>query len=217
MGRVISDFSQNRLLQGLVALVGAVWLWGAVAPIDRLDWLLENLLVFVGVGMLAFYYRRYPLSNSSYVQISLFLMLHIVGSHYTYSLAPPGFWVQDALRGSVELDRNHYDRVIHFAFGLLIFYPVREIMLRFVRTETTRIGPAMADFTGMTIIATSSMAFEIIEWIVVVLVDPDAGLAYLGTQGDVFDAQKDSALAVLGAAIALLATRSRLSLSKRNV
>ena len=185
---------RHRLPLCLAALYAVIWVWAAIAPLFPSDWLLENLLVFVAVIGVAWGYRRKPFSNATYVLITLFLALHTIGSHYTYAETPMGFWMQDAF----DLDRNHYDRVVHFSFGLLLALPVRELI---ERTGCTY-EPWLSFFTA-TIIATASAVYEVIEWGVAQVVSPEAALAYLGTQGDVFDGQKDMALAMLGAAIAL--------------
>ena len=195
---ILRPWPQNRFLQGLTALFAIIWLVGAIAPMNRFDWFLENLLVFIAVALLGRFYRTRQLSDLSYFLIVVFLVLHTIGAHYTYSKTPPGFWLQDAL----SLERNHYDRVIHFTFGALIFYPVRETLVRFVGAERR-----LSAFTAFTVIATSSVFYEILEWIVAAIVSPEAAMAYLGTQGDVFDAQKDSTLAIAGAIVAFFLTR----------
>ncbi|MDX5372461.1 MAG: DUF2238 domain-containing protein [Pseudomonadaceae bacterium] len=106
----------RSVLLGLCgALVSGVWLWAAIAPLSRQDWLLENLLVFAIVALLLATRRRFVFSPLSYALLSLFLALHLYGSHYTYSETPFGFWLAEQL----GLDRNHYDRIVHFAFGVL--------------------------------------------------------------------------------------------------
>ena len=195
--KITPSFRQNRPLQALAALFAIVWAACAIAPENRFDWLLENLLVFAAVGLLGFFYRTRPLSDLSYALIVLFLLLHAVGAHYTYSKVPLGFWIQDWL----SLDRNHFDRVVHFGFGLLLLYPVRETLVRYAGAS-----PPLSAFAAFTVIATASVVYEIIEWIVAVLLSPDAAMAFLGTQGDVFDAQKDSVLAIAGSALGLVLT-----------
>ena len=96
-------------------------------------------------------------------------------------------------------DRNHYDRIVHFSFGLLIVYPIRELLIRYAGTS-----PRLSGYTAFVTIATLSSIYEIIEWIVAILVDPAAAAAYLGTQGDAFDAQKDAGLAIIGAVLTLV-------------
>ncbi len=138
---------------------------------------------------------RFPFSDLSYVLIFIFMCLHAFGAHYTYSEVPLGFWISDAL----ELGRNHYDRWVHFSFGLLVAHPSFEIALRVI-TPVRK----LASLVGFTIIVTISAAYEVIEWCVAQIADPKAALAYTGTQGDVFDAQKDMALAAAGAVLSLL-------------
>ncbi|MDH5750154.1 MAG: DUF2238 domain-containing protein, partial [Rhodospirillales bacterium] len=111
--------SSRRLRVGLVAFYAAVWIIAAIDPFDRFDWFLENLLVAAFAVYLFASYRRHPLSDLSYVLITLFLTLHAIGAHYTYSEMPMGHWLKDAF----EMERNHYDRVVHFTYGLLCAVP----------------------------------------------------------------------------------------------
>lgn len=184
----------NRLLQGLIIWYLGFWVVMAIAPRDRSDWLLENLLVFLVVGFLVITYRRFPLSNLSYLLTTIFLTLHAIGAHYTYEHAAPGYWLKE-LFGT---KRNHFDRVVHFSFGLLLMYPLWEALQRVVKT--TRFW---AYFLPFAIVLATSSFFEKLEFIVAQIVSPELGTAYLGTQGDVWDAQKDMTLAMLGALLCL--------------
>jgi putative membrane protein len=192
------SFSENRLTQVLVAVYAAVWIWAAIDPVEFQGWMLENLLVVAAVALTVWLNRVRPLSDVSNIMCTIFMIFHTVGSHYTYSLVPFGDWLKEA--GGFE--RNHYDRIIHFAFGLLIVYPLREVFLRIDVVDRKWLG-----FFAFNIIATCSGFYELIEWAAAAIVDPKAGLAFLGTQGDVFDAQKDHALALAGALITLGAVR----------
>jgi putative membrane protein len=196
--KALVPWARNRFLQAFAVAWALVWLVAAIAPFDRFDWLLENMLVVVAGALLAWRGRRDPLSDLSWLLIATFMMLHAVGAHYTYSEAPPGFWLRDAL----SLERNHFDRLVHFGFGLLLAYPLREYLARHAGVAGRHDG-----LLAFTLIATASALYEVLEWLVAAVVSPEAAMAYLGTQGDVFDAQKDTALAVAGAAIALVATR----------
>jgi putative membrane protein len=157
--------------------------------------------------VLAFTYRRLPLSDVSYVLLFLFLSLHSAGAHYTYSEVPFGYWLKETF----DLQRNHFDRIVHFAFGLLLTYPVHEILTRTVQPRG--VWPLLL---AVAVITAFSGFFEIVEGIVALLVNPELGAAYLGTQGDVWDAQKDMALATGGAVIvaAVIAFRSGFRLQK---
>ena len=188
-------FRERRLLQALCISYGVIWICAAIHPLKRDDWLLENLLVFVSVPLLVLTYQRLAFSNAFYLLVFLFLILHAAGAHYTYSEVPFGYWLKDAF----QLQRNHFDRIVHFAYGLLLTYPVREMLLRIVKVRGY-----WALLLPVAVIISLSGLFEIIEAVVARLVDPDLGTAYLGIQGDVWDAQKDMALAVLGAVLAVV-------------
>ncbi|MCK5395599.1 MAG: DUF2238 domain-containing protein [Gammaproteobacteria bacterium] len=191
----MKSFRSNRLLQGLVVWLLLLWVITAINPLFPQDWLIENLLVFVYGALLVFTYPLFKFSNFSYVLFSLFLSLHLIGAHYTYSETPLGFWLQSMF----DFERNHYDRIVHFAFGLLIAYPFREILLRQVQVKR-----AWSYFLAVVMILAFSAFYEVLEAIVAMLVSPELGSAYLGTQGDEWDAQKDSFLAFSGSIIAML-------------
>lgn len=190
------NFASNHLQQFLLATYIGVWIWAAINPLYPFDWLLENLLTIVTVVILLLTYRRFPLSDLSYVFIFIFLCLHALGGHYTYSEVPMGLW----LKQEFDLSRNHYDRMVHFLFGLLIFYPLREVGLRY--GGATQV---FASLSGFGLVLAGSASFEIIEMVVAMIVDPKAGQAYLGTQGDEWDSQKDMAAAVMGTIFMLAA------------
>ena len=121
-------------------------------------------------------------------------MLHAIGAHYTYAKVPFGFWLKDIF----ELSRNHFDRIVHFAFGLLLAYPAYELV---VRAANARKGWA-AVLAMLTAISMSGL-FEVLESWVAQIVSPELGAAYLGTQGDEWDAQKDMTMAISGVLIAM--------------
>lgn len=188
---------RNPFLRRLSFAYLVIWSVLAVSPWDRHTWLLENLLVFAGVGVLALTQSRFVFSNLSYGLIFAFLVLHAVGSHYTYSAVPIGAWLRDLF----ELERNHYDRVVHLVFGLTLAYPLRELSLRRIHAHDiwSYVVPILA-------ILSMSSAYEIIEWWAARAVDPEVGLAYVGAQGDIWDGQKDMSLALIGAVVAMSIT-----------
>ncbi|HOP15729.1 MAG TPA: DUF2238 domain-containing protein [Gammaproteobacteria bacterium] len=193
------QFRDNRFLQLLLIWLGGLWIVTAIEPFDRRDWLLENLLVFIYGALLLLTYRRFAFSNLSYGLFGVFLSLHLIGAHYTYAETPFGFWLQDAL----GLSRNHYDRIVHFAFGLLIAYPFRELLIR-----VAGVKPRWSNLLAVIMVLGFSGFYEALEAVVAVAVSPELGAAYLGTQGDEWDAQKDTALAALGAIVAMAVTRA---------
>src|ERR1700724_1610476 len=103
--QIRADIRGNRLQQVLALWYLFFWLLTGISPVDRRDWLLENFLVVVFSGLLVATYRRFPLSDVSYVLITIFLTLHSIGAHYTYAQVPLGAWVKEAFHQG----RNHYD------------------------------------------------------------------------------------------------------------
>jgi len=197
--------SHLRYVLLLAALLAVLWAALAVAPFDRHDWLLENALVVLAVALLAATYHSFPLSRVSYTLIFLFLCLHAIGAHYTYAQVPYDRWWQ-ALTGTtfnewVGWRRNNFDRVVHFCYGLLLAYPIRELFLRIAGVRGF-----WGYFLPLDLTMSSSMLYELIEWLAAEVFGGDLGVAYLGTQGDVWDAHKDMALASLGALIAMSVT-----------
>jgi putative membrane protein len=159
------------------------------------DWWLEHLVVFAAAAGVAVAWRRgFVFSERSLLCMALLGALHAYGAHYTYSETPLG----DLVRDHFGLARNHYDRAVHFAFGLLMALPLREIALRSVRARGgwSYVLPAV----GALAISTS---YELLESWAARVAAPDLGIAYLGTQGDVWDAQKDTTAALAGAVLAL--------------
>jgi len=189
----------------LAALLGGLWAALAIAPVSRHDWALENALLVVFVVALAASWRRFPLSRVSYTLIFLFLCLHTVGAHFTYSLVPYDDWWRrltgDSLNEMLGWQRNNFDRVVHFAYGLLLAYPVRELLLR-----VASVKGFWGYFLPLDLTMSTSAFYELIEWGAAEVFGGDLGAAFLGTQGDIWDAHKDMALASLGALLAMLAT-----------
>jgi putative membrane protein len=156
---------------------------------------LAMALVVVFVPLILLAARFFRFSNVSYTLIALFLALHLVGSHYTYAHVPFGYVLQRWLGA----DRNMYDRLVHFAFGFLLAVPVREgfVVLANVKGFWSYYFP-------LDVTLSLSAVYEIIEWATVQVVQPGAGLAFLGTQGDEWDTQKDMAAAGTGALLAMV-------------
>jgi putative membrane protein len=196
------NISHHRYLLFLSLVFLLVWAALAIDPLYRKDWALENVLVAVFVLIIAVSYRHLLLSRISYTLIFIFLCLHEVGSHYTYSEVPYDRWFQAMTGGTfndlVGWERNNFDRVIHFCYGLLLAYPVREIFLRVVNVRGF-----WGYFLPLDLTMSSSMTFELFEWGAASLFGGDLGMAYLGTQGDIWDSHKDMALASLGALTAM--------------
>ncbi len=197
--------AHGRYVGILALLLGALWVALAIDPYDRHTWVLENSISVAGVAILAASFRRFPLSRISYTMIFVLLCLHTLGAHYTYSLVPYDAWwsslTGETLNSRMGWGRNHFDRLIHFLYGLLMAYPIREV---FVRIAGVR--GFWGYFLPLDLTMSTSMLYELVEWGAAVVFGGDLGTAYLGTQGDVWDAHKDMALASLGALIAMCVT-----------
>lgn len=164
--------------------------WGVMAldPLYPDDWFLENILVFVSVPLIVLLERRYHLSDESAWYLFIFMMLHAVGSHYTYSHVPLFNTVWETL----DFSRNHFDRLVHFLFGYLFMLPLFEVLKKAGVEKKSALALAffmMVSFSGL---------YEVMEWAVTEITHSELGIAFLGVQGDVWDAQKDMALAFVG-------------------
>jgi putative membrane protein len=196
----------DRAYADLLAVVFAViWAVLAIAPLYRHDWMLENLLVLAAAIAFLWWRRKLHLSKTSSTLIFVFLCVHEIGAHYTYSEVPYDRWAE-ALIGRTITDifgfsRNHFDRLEHFFYGALLAYPMREayIHAQMLKGRLTYTIP-------ITITLAFSAMYEVFEWWAALIAGCDLGVAYLGTQGDVWDAQKDMALAGFGSILAMAIT-----------
>jgi len=188
-------FSRSLLLKCLLG-----WYLGfsaimAIGPTDRQFWAVASVLPVLLVIVLIVSHRAFPLSNTSYLLITLYLTLHTIGVHYTYSKVPAGMWLGQLL----ELNRNHFDRIVHFSFGFLLTYPLEELF-----RLLTRVKGWVAYYLPVITILGLSGLWEIIESWVARAARPDLGLAVLGSQGDIWDAQKDMTAAFYGSILSVV-------------
>lgn len=190
-----SGTSDSRFpLALLVSYLGLFFLL-AINPIDRQTWFVENLTVVIIVGILAFlYFFRIRFSHTAYAFMAVLIFLHTIGGHYTFERVPFD-WVTDFF----GFERNHYDRVAHFSVGFYA-YAIGEWLL----TRRLVANRFLLFTYPVFVIATIAMSYELIEWIYAANADPLAGAAYLGSQGDIWDAQKDMLADTLGALSAML-------------
>ena len=178
----------------LLSIYAVGWMALAIRPHDRWDWALENFFPLAQLAAVVIAYPRYKFTRLSCYLIFFYLFVQTWGGHYTYALAPPFNWVRDEF----GLSRNHYDRVAHFMLGFLVTIPAREILLHFV--ETSRRWMA---FIVASIMLAIGAFYEFIEWWMSLIVSPELGDAFLGTQGDIWDSHWDMLLALVGAILAL--------------
>lgn len=181
----MAGFSKFKLT--LIFLFLAYWIFTFCKTHDYVNWFIENLLVFIFVTFFIIQRQAFrQLSSFAFVCVFLFVMMHVSGSQYAYTHHPIGIWMKDFF----HLQRNGFDRVVHFCFGLFITIPLKEfIEIKF----TTRFATILAILW----ICTMAGVFEIIEWTIGGVLYPETGTDYVGTQGDVWDAQKDMALAMI--------------------
>lgn len=195
----------KRIVASAFCIYAALWLALAINPYSRADWLLENALV-VGLFIALWAARRwFRFSDASLLLILLFLALHTVGSHYTYAKVPYDTWWHSltghTFNSLFGWERNHFDRLVHFCYGLLLAYPIREFFLRIVEVRGF-----WAYFLPLDVTLSTSALYELVEWAAATIFGGDLGMHYLGTQGDIWDAHKDMGLAALGALLAMLIT-----------
>ena len=185
--------SQRELILLLTLyLVGFILL--AIDPHDRADWALENFFPISQLIAVIIAYRYYKFTRLSYYLIFFYLFVQSWGGHFTYAEAAPFNWLRDEF----HLGRNHYDRVAHFMLGFLLGLPIREILMQFVSASRRWIN-----FLTAALVLAIGAFYEFIEWWVAVLVTPNLGDKFLGTQGDIWDTQWDMFLALVGAILTI--------------
>lgn len=179
----------------LVAVVLGALAWSGIAPHDRLTWIMEVVWVVLGLPLVAWAWRRFPLTRLLCWLLALHALILIYGGAYTYAETPLGLWFQDAF----DLARNHYDRLGHFAQGFVPAILARELLLR----KTPLVRGGWLFYLVLAAALSFSAFFELIEWWAA-LVWGGAADAFLATQGDVWDTQWDMFLALCGAIVSLL-------------
>lgn len=189
-------FKQNRLLQIIIAVFVVFWIIMAIKPSDWKIWAVENALLIAFILVLAIVYRKFPLSNLSYLLIAFFLAMHAFAAHYTYQNTPVDEWLKQAL----HIKRGFYDRIVHFAFGLLVAFPVREAVQYFLKLRG-KWPPYLVTFT---FIMTASALYELLEMWSAYLFNRKMAAQYIGLEGDPFDAQKDMTMTLIGALLAVV-------------
>lgn len=166
----------------------------AIKPNDRSVWFAENVPIVLLVAAVAWTSRYHRFSNTAYLLMTVLPILHTIGGHYTFELVPFG-WVTDTF----GFERNHYDRIAHFSVGFYA-YPLAE----FFAAKRLVASRVLVLVLPVLIILAVAGAYEIFEWLYAVNSDPEAGAAVLGSQGDVWDAQKDMLADTLGAVTAMV-------------
>jgi putative membrane protein len=164
--------------------------------------LMQHVPTILATLLLAYWSNRFPISRVSFTLIILFLALHTLGARYLYSYVPYDAWSEKLLGINITerfgFRRNHYDRLVHFSYGLLIAVPIQEFERRHLRLSL-----ALSSVLAIECILATSAGYELIEWIVAEVFTPEWADQFLGQQGDMFDGQKDTALATAGAILSI--------------
>lgn len=199
----MKQLQSSLLPQRLLALFLLIWVALAIQPYYRQDWALENLLVLVAIPLLVTHFRHLRFSNGAYVCLFVFFCVHAIGAHYTYSEVPYDAWVRGltgtSLNEAFGWQRNHYDRFVHLAYGLLLAPAAVELLDRRAPQEGI-----WRWLLPILFLASHSVIYEVVEMAAAQIFGGDLGTAYLGTQGDEWDSQKDMALALTGATVAVI-------------
>lgn len=194
--------AQERWVKSLGIAFLLIWVALAAAPLHRQDWVLENILILAAVPVARAAWRRQLFSTTGWTLLFLFMVLHQIGAHYTYSEVPyDACWQRltgHSFNALFDWQRNHFDRLAHFLYGVLLALPFRETVQGLFGARGFWSYLLPLDF-----VLSTSVFYELVEWLAASVLGGDAGMAYLGTQGDIWDAQKDVALAAFGALLTL--------------
>jgi putative membrane protein len=188
-------FRENHFLKWLCAGAGLAFLLAAYHPDTVFDWALENTAVFIFIPITIWGYRKLPLSDLSYLLMLMYLCVHEFGAHYKYSDVPLGEW----MKGWLHTQRNHYDRVAHFAFGLLLSYPMQEIFMR-----AARVTGMWRYYLPIECTLALSAIYEMLEAASASILTPQRLEEFVGMQGDPWDSQEDMLMAGLGSVVAMV-------------
>jgi putative membrane protein len=199
-------FKENHLLKIFLAIFFICWTVTYINTTNRSNWFTENVLTVIFILAMIFTYKKFKFSDLSYTLFFVYILLHIYGAEYTYAENPFGYWLKDTL----QLNRNYYDRIVHFSFGFMLAYPMRDYFKNHMQWPDWVCWVLPVEIT-----MSFSAAYELIEWLVADVFYPEEGAAYLGSQGDIWDAQKDMGIAFGGAILCMLLFRLIKAIGKK--
>lgn len=207
-------WQDHHTTQAAIAACVFVWLICAVDPWDFEAWLLEQFATVLGIMVLGWcIHHRVRFSTSAKITIALLFVIHTIGTHYTYSETPYDTFIANVTGISINTtfgwERNHYDRFVHLMYGVCLAIPIADTITQQLKTKlfTSR-------FLAFHLVLSTSALYELIEWIAALLFGGDLGMMYLGTQGDIWDAQADMALASIGQLVVYLGLLTRSTATK---
>jgi putative membrane protein len=199
----------------LIIIFIVIWAISAIKPVDWETFIVEHIFTVVLPVVIFLLMRGRPLSDFSCSLIFVYLLLHVIGAHYTYTQVPYDRWFETLFGWNItdifHFQRNHFDRLVHFLWGLMLWRPMYEVVQYRLKLTGER-----ASFVAITILATMSAIYEMIEWLATMILSPQSADAYNGQQGDMFDAQKDAGLALVGSILAALIFALHESIASRN-
>ena len=187
-------------------IVLMVMILASINPLEWSSYLLHQAGTLIFLAMLVVLYRYWHISARAYVLATLFLLIHIIGARYLYSYVPYDDWTQQLFGISLSewfgWQRNMYDRLVHFSYGLLLFSAMYQGLNNVLKIPSTRQLIVLTLMLNMS----TSLLYELFEWGIATTLSPEAAEAYNGQQGDMWDAHKDMALALVGGIIAAAMT-----------
>jgi putative membrane protein len=187
---------QDKPFQLMLLIATVFFIWSAIKPYDYGVWIFELALGLIGIGILIITYSRFRFSGLVYILVGIHFAVLAIGAKYTYAEMPLFNWLRDTF----HLSRNHYDRVGHFMQGFVPALIVREVLLR----KTPLKPGGWLSFLCISVCLGFSAFYELLEWWMVIFIYPKEGANWLGLQGDIFDAQGDMFMALIGATLAIL-------------
>lgn len=196
---------QDRYKHVAWLLFALFFIASCIAPPYPQYLLMQHAPTVLAALLLAYVANRFAMSRFSFTAIIVFLCLHTLGARYLYSFTPYDDWSKRLFGVGVNelfgFQRNHYDRLVHFSYGLLLAVPIQEFEERHFRLSRT-----LSSVLAFECIVATSAGYEMIEWLVAIVFTPEWADQFLGQQGDIFDAQKDMTLAAAGAIVSLSAS-----------
>jgi len=177
-----------------------------INPVYPNEILLQHIPTILVLAFLVYATIKKNISDKAFLCLTLMLSIHIVGARWNYSDTPYDKWFQSIMGFSIndyfDFERNHYDRFVHFMYGLLMIIPVSEVYNKWIH-----LPERLSNHVAFLFVLATSMIYELIEWMLAVFMSPDFADAYNGQQGDMWDGQKDMALAMLGAVVMIVIVR----------
>ena len=195
---------RTRIRNLLIAACLVSWIVTAIDPYDPEAWALEQIAGLLCIGCFVWSTHSTSYSISCWVGLAILFIFHTIGTHFTYSLTPYDAFFQNitgsTLNDILGWERNHYDRFVHFVFGLATIRIFYEFLL-----QREHDNSPMTWFLAFNLVISASALYELMEWAAALMFANEAGTLYLGTQGDIWDAQVDIFLAGLGAILSITA------------